>query len=377
MNTEPLIVACALFGLVVFGSTTAVAQNGSGDDGEKGTPTVILKFETMQVSQKIMDAFYLSLNEKINEHSDMRVVPGGEVTIEELSVTVGCNQLNPECLSGLSEYVDAQRMVFGSVERSDDVYLFTIKLFDFAEERFVRQLAERTVEGEPSVVKRAIPAVVESFLYGDVGTLEVAVSNAKAPRVYFDGEKMGPAPTTLQNRPLGQHAVTVKTADGKERTKFVMLRKDEPSTVDFKFEGGGALAGGGGGGGLPVAAISSLGIGLVGMTVGTVGGVRWLKFKSDLEPYQGCGDALCVPSDQTAEETSAAFRETQTKYKQSALLANIGWGLGAVGVGVGSYLLVRKYVGGGSGTESEPTALETVRVQPRRGGVSVGFSTSF
>ncbi|MFB6375050.1 MAG: PEGA domain-containing protein, partial [Bradymonadaceae bacterium] len=304
------------------------------------------------------------------------VVSGGEVTIEELSVTVGCNELNPDCLAGLSEYVDARRMVFGSVERSDDVYLFTVKLFDFTEERFVRQLAERTVEGEPSVVKRAIPAVVESFLYGDVGTLEVAVSNAQSPRVYFDGEKMGPAPTTLQNLPLGQHAVTVKTQDGREKTQFVMLRKDKPQTVDFTFEGGGEQVSSGGGN-TPVLALSSLGVGVVGTTIGVIGGARWLKFDNELDRFRGCSNGLCPLEGKSPAETSAAFRETKTKYEQSALLANIGFGVGALGLGVGGYLLIRHLTSGSSGTESKPKALDSFRVSPRRGGLSVGVSGSF
>ncbi|MFB6375049.1 MAG: hypothetical protein ABEN55_18450, partial [Bradymonadaceae bacterium] len=60
MRIEPIVVACSLFALTVFAATPVVAQDESGvsSAAKKGAATVILKFETMEVSQEIMDAFY-------------------------------------------------------------------------------------------------------------------------------------------------------------------------------------------------------------------------------------------------------------------------------------------------------------------------------
>lgn len=376
MLTRRLSVVFVVLGILGIFAGPAFGEE-AGEKAKKGTSTVILKFETMNVPQNMMDSFYVDLNEEVNQHSDMHVVSGGEVTIKELVLTVGCDQSDPECLAGLSEYVDAERMVFGSVKRSDDVYLFSVKLFDFAEERFVRQVSEQTVEGDEATVKEAIPAVVENFLYGDVGKLEVDVNGGRDARVYFDGRKMGPAPTTLENLPLGQHAVTVKTPDGVEKTKFVMLRKGRTSKLNFDIgKGVKPPPTGGSSDGPPILGYTIGGVGLAGIAVGIIGSVNYTSAKQTASDIK-CGDSICDPPGKSLSPSQRAklASETDKKVKSSAIMSIIGYSVGGVGLGVGGYFLYRHFATSPEGPGAR--AARAIRVTPRRGGLQLGVSIDF
>ncbi len=379
MDIQRPIVAALVWTFVCGVASSALAQSDSAASEDKqGTSTVVLQFETSNVSQEIMDAFYLTLNEMIDADPEMHVVSGGEVTIEELSVTVGCDHSEPECLESFQNYVSADRMLFGTVQRSDDVHLFTLKLFDFGEGEFVHTLAERTVEGDRSTVEQAIPAVVESFLHGDVGSLEVTAQNADQARVYFDGEEMGTAPVQLDGLPLGQHAVTVETADGAEKTELVILRNDETETLGFEFDAPqpdpAAETRQ-----PPVLGYSVAGAGLAGLVVGIVGSAQNAKFRNQASELRCAGGArTCSPSGEelTSEEVARRAEETDRKVTSSATMSAVGYSVAAAGLGVGGYLLYRHY-SGASGPEQQPAVAETLRIAPSPEGVSVGLSLDF
>ena len=379
VDIKRLTVATVVWAVASIAAGPAFAQGaGPGGSGDaEGTSTVILQFDTTNVSQDILDTFYMSLNKMINGHPEMHVVSGGEVTLQELSVTVGCDELDPACLTSLQEYVSAERMVFGTIQRSGDVHLFTLKLFDFSEETFVRTVDERTIEGDTSVLERAIPAVVENFLYGDVGRLKVDAGNAERPTVYFDGEKMGPAPVQLNKLPLGQHAVRIETADGREKTEFVMLRKGSTRRLEFEFEE--AVEEPGDGEGSPALGLSVAGVGVAGLAVGIIGSAQNAKFRNQADQLR-CpgGGRACSPSGQnlTTEEVALKAEQTDIKVRSTAMLSTVGYSVGAAGLGVGGYLLYRHFTGR-RGVEKEPTAADTVRVTPRKDGVSVGLSVDF
>ena len=383
MKQRKLAIAVAIVGLILLVASPLFAQEDGkkGKKAKKGTSTVLLKFETMDVSQDIMDAFYVALNDGVNGHEDMHVVSGGEVTINELILTVGCDKPDPKCLSGLSDYVDAERMVFGSIQRSDDVYLFTAKLFDFAEERFMREVSEQTVEGDKATVKQAIPAMVEGFLYGDVGTLKVSAAKAGGARVFFDGEKMGPAPTTLKNLPLGQHAVTLKTSDGKEETKFVMLRKGSTANVDFQIKGAGSSGGmAKSDKGSPVLGYVATALGLAGLGVGIAGSTQYTKNMGLAEEMQDCSldNTICSPSgvNLTPSETGERAETINQRIKTGATMSYVGYSVAGVGLGVGGYLLYRHFSSTPEGSSQQQLS-EVLRVTPRANGASVGLSVDF
>jgi hypothetical protein len=358
----------------------AFAQDGKADGDNAGASVVILKFETFNAEQAVMDEFYRSLHESVEAHPEMHVKPGGDVSINDLILTLGCESASAECLAGLSDFVEGDRVVFGSVQHSEEVYLFSLNMFDFASGEFIREVSDETIEGDVDAVTRGINAVIEGFLYGDVGTLDVALNGATDAEVLFDGEKVGRAPMTLKDLPLGEHAVTLRTSDGQKQSKKVMLHRGKVSKVLFNFEAIEDLDSSS-----PVASKSYLipgwaatGIGAVGLVAGVVGTMQVNSFDTEAESMV-CGSSLC------SSASPARANKLQDDMDSAYTMSVVGYSVAAVGLSVGGYLLYEAY--SGSGAERAPGADDAASVDsgpqvnfgiaPNRGGASLGVNVGF
>jgi hypothetical protein len=366
----------ALF-VLVFAMPNAAAQEGAS--------VVILKFEQMDASAEIVRVLEASLAERIESHDDMYVKKGGEVTIGDLALTAGCDVSSIDCMKSLRDFVDADRVVFGSVQQSDNVYLFSMKMFDFAEGRYVAEMTDQTVEGDVSKVKKVIPALVDNFIYGDVGELVVEVTGADSPDLIFDGEKVGLAPTRLENLPLGEHVVTVKTAEGQEDTRTVVLRADEPVTVSFVFEtetpvttpdpktdksGDGPSA---------VPGWVSIGVGVAGLAVGGFGSFQVVQLENEFDDKvspQIDPSTEAVRADADPASVEADADDIAQRAKTAEMMQWIGYGVGAVGLGVGTFFLIRAAGGGESNPSAQANRVE-FGVAPTRGGLAASLQLRF
>lgn len=379
MRRQSLICAfVALMGVLFALPNAAFAQDGAS--------VVILKFEKMDASDEVVRVLEASLAEGIEAHDDMHVKKGGEVTIKDLALTAGCDTAEAECMESLRDFVDADRVVFGSVQASEDVYLFSMKMFDFAEGRYVAEVTDQTVEGDVSRVKKVIPALVDNFIYGDVGVVVVEVTGADSPDIIFDGEKVGLAPTRLENLPLGEHVVSVKTADGEEDTRTVVLRADEPVTVTFAFESDtstntkGLEPDSSGEGPSAVPGWVSIGIGVVGLAVGGFSSFQVVKASDDNaaladEGFVDPDTGGLIPGEKLAEGTDRAD-SIRTRGKTYQTLQYIGYGVGGVGVALGTVLLIRAMGGSEKDTSGAASNLD-FGVAPSRDGVSATLRLRF
>jgi hypothetical protein len=357
----------------------AFAQDGKSDGDNPAASVVILKFETFNAEQAVMDEFYSALHEAVEAHPQMHVKPGGDVSINDLILTLGCESASAECLAGLSDFVEGDRIVYGSVQHSEGVYLFSLKMFDFAESDFIREVTDETLEGDAAAVKQGIRPVIEGFLYGDVGTLDVAVSGASDAEILFDGEPAGRAPATLEKLPLGEHAVTVRTSDGQKQSKKVMLQRGRVSKAQFNFESEGGSVGE-----KPVGAKSYIipgwaatGIGTVGLVAGIIGSVQVSSFESEAETMV-CGNSLCSGASTTRAN------KLQDDMDSAYTMSVVGYSVAAVGLAAGGYLLYEAYAGSGAeqasaGPDSDRDSGPQVNfgIAPNDGGASVGVRVGF
>lgn len=382
MRRRTLIRAmCMFIGLIVL-PQTALAQ--------EDTSVIILEFERFDADGDIVGALKRELQEGIEAHDEMNVKPGGEMTIKDLAVSAGCEEPDVACMKTLRDFLDADRVVFGSVQRSDDVYLFSMKMFDFGEGRFVTELDDQTVQGSAVKVKQVLPAVVESFLYGDVGTLVVQTSGADSPEIVFDGQKIGVAPTTLENLPLGEHVITVKTAAGEEETRTVVLRYQEPVTLNFAFGAAEAPDGAVDADGAPSAVPGwvSIGVGVVGLGVGIYASAQVQAAPRKEEEFADeflvpAGEGHAFRSEAVAEgESSAlalsdALSDIQRRGETYEVVQWVGYGVGAAGLVVGGILLVRSMSGGEVAPQESAALPFDFQIAPTREGVAASLRLRF
>lgn len=348
--------------------------NAMAQDGEKRV--MILKFDTLDVDTEVMDTFYKELNASVEDHEGKTIVPGGEVSINEMVVTVGCEGPTPDCLSQLQDFVEADQLLFGSVQRADDVHLFTVRLFDFETQSFEAGIEDQTVDGDMKQVNEVIPALVDGLLYGDVGVLDVKINGADNVNIFLDGEKVGKSSTVMENLPLGEHVLMVRSSDGEEQTQQVVLRRGKPANATFTF-----------GGGIPdtpekegnkflVPGAGLIVAGVVGLGFGTAQYIGHRNDAAEMNNMTVCTDPVgasaasgeCKAQAFNADTTPgnrARYAELEESQGQKYTRSLVGFGLGGLFVAAGGALI---YLGGqhsetAQTTQKPKTLRERVKVQ--------------
>ncbi len=134
----------------------------------------------------------------------------------------------------------------------------------------------------------------------------------------------------------GNHSVSVTTSDGVQRTEVSVAPREE-KVVDLALPASNPLVAppppppprSTVGGGVPVAAYLTGGLGVIGLGVGAATGILAITKKSAVDA--GCdASKRCTPAGKQAADA----------LQTSAMVSNIGFAVGAVGVGVTIVLLL-------------------------------------
>jgi len=354
----------------LFISNTAFAQ----DDTAR---VVVLKFETFDVSEPVMKTFYSALEESIDEHPTKVVAEGGEVTINEMMVTIGCESPSPECLAQLADFIEGDQILFGSVQRSENIHLFTIRIFDLRTGEFESEVEDQTVEGDEATVSQAIPALIDSLLYGDVGKLNVNINGADDAEVYFDGKLVGKAPAQLTDLPLGEHAVSLRTPDGREETKKVILKRGEPSTLVFNFEEVKDPGSAKPPNFMRVGGFASVGVGVLSVALGVQQRVKRNNIDEQAQNESVLADDRITEDEQ--EQAQVLYDRYDPMMQTAHRNYLLGVGIGAALIGTGAALIVLS-----KGSDTPPAEAKTkklknigIGIAPSRAGAAAGLTFEF
>jgi hypothetical protein len=231
---------------------------------------------------------------------------------------------------------------------------------------------------------RAEAGELAQSLVARIPSVEVKVSGPPenaAIRVVIDGTELPAAASTAPRKvDPGQHTVEVSAPGFATATEKVDVSEGENRVVELTLSpesGGGAGAGGtqtpandalvtgdsgtsDGGGGVPALAYVGFGLGVVGIAVGSVTGLMSLSKASSAE--ERCVDKRCPPEAQDDIDSS----------KSMALISNIGFGVGIVGIGVGVVALLSS-----GGKEEGPPPPAAARFTPVVGLGYVGVDGRF
>ena len=318
------------------------------------TNVSVVKFGTFKTSEPVMETLYRVLNEEIERKEDLTLVKGGKVTIDEMALMAGCAKPDEKCLSSMSGFVKADQVVFGSVQYSDNVHLFTIKVFDFKKKQFVGMVEDQPVSGDIEKVQALIPAIVESALYGDVGVVDVVIQGASKATVFIDGEAKATNSTLIEGLSLGEHTIRVLTPDGQEETRQIVLRQGSPSKVVFQLEGGPEDSSATADSPLILPGWIAVGLGATSLGVGLYFDRLW---NEDNDALEGYGDSV---STRDAEDA----RNRIDRMPGYATTAQIATGVGIASVVVGAGLLVYGYSSDGAETQeaSNSSTIKTLKV---------------
>lgn len=366
---KPLLKSFILLVVTLAAVTTAFAQEAL--DGE----VVILQFDTLNVDESVMDGFYSELHGRIREMPDLNVGSGGDVAIGDFLLVAGCATPDEACLAMVGDFVDGEMLLFGSVQASDDVHMFSLQLFDFRTGQFVRQLEDQTLRGDQAWLSEGIPAVLDHFFFGPTATVRVEIRGSENAEIRINGQPAGSGSTTVENLPPGEMVVVVRTAEGEEAIERKIVGHNQTGEIVFEFgdpqrdigvappqpqRDSPSL--------VPGALVA--GIGVAGLVVGVMG-------NSQLAAAESEANSLVAGRGALDRDQLGYARELEDRMNSAHTLRVVGLSVGALGLAAGSAMIIRALSSESSDQRQASARKIDWSIAPTTEGVQAGFRFQF
>lgn len=188
-----------------------------------------------QLERRVSQAVHAAAGE-IDDYN----VSDREVSLAQMSLAHGCEEVDPPCLKAIAQTLSADRLIYGNLAHSGDKVRITLLNFDARQGR-IDGSAERTVLTSQLSGPTLMPIVTELVARiagkprNPVGSLHVTGSRPGA-LVRVDGKPAGQVDANgelaIADVPQGRHNVEVYSADGVDRRELsVGVRAQTTTTV--------------------------------------------------------------------------------------------------------------------------------------------------
>jgi hypothetical protein len=163
-----------------------------------------------------------------------------EVSLAQLSLAHGCEDVDAPCLKEIASTLAADRLIYGNVVRSGDKLRITVFNFD-AQTGQIDASAEKTVLAaqlvDPTVseIMTGLTQRLSGKRANGAGTLRIT-GNRPGAHVAVDGDPSGVldenGELSISQLAEGSHTVLVETSDGRDRRELtVEVRADTTTTL--------------------------------------------------------------------------------------------------------------------------------------------------
>lgn len=352
----------------VFVLTGAVGTVAADD----GATVDVVDVETFDVEDDVLEKFYGDVEQIVAEREDLELGEVANVTMDELLLMAGCDAPEPECLAAIGDMVGADQLVFGSIERSDDVLMFSLSRYDFDAGEMAREVSEQTLRGDRDWIDDGIPAVVEHLFFGQTATVHVEALGAPDAELRVNGENIGTGSATLEEATPGEVVVIARAAEDEEQKERLILRHGEERSVDLEFDDVEDIEEPAVAGPSLTPGLALAGTGVAGTVLGMVGQVRLSSADAEAQTLVGDRGALDPEDRARAEELDSRMTSSNT-------MRWLGFGTGLVGLAGGGFLLYRAVTHDGPGQTGDDIAETDLELDVGASdeGVNAGFRVRF
>ena len=353
--------------LVLATASTAVAQD---EEVPEADGVVLVDLETTDVDEELVEYFTEQIREIIAAEPNIELDTAGGVSMGDLQLMAGCSDTSPDCLMMLADFVDGNQLLHGSIERSDDIYMFSLELFDFESAEVIQSVSEQTLRGDEEWIRRGMPAVAEHFFYGPTATVSVVVEGAPDAEIRINGESVGEGEATLEGVAPGEVVVVIRGDEIGEDMQRLIVRHNEHGEVHFDFAPAVAEPERPDSLDRPsmVPGFAALGVGVAGLTLGAVGQMQLSSARDD-------ANAMVSNGALTQGSSPARAQELQSDMDRANTMRMVGITTGAVGVAAGGVLLFRAL--SADDAAAGDSSLSSLEVAPTRDGFRAGMSFQF
>jgi len=387
-----LLLAVGVWGLATLsvGAPVALAQSGNapiavlGLDASDGAPAT--------VANTITDA----LKQRVSAAKGFKLMPGKELM--EVKLIFSCPDEAPSCMAQAAKSLGVEKLIFGSVKKSADGYLVTLKMLDTSKGRVDAWVAEQIARTQATAPGLRGPVQKWFATLSGVGTngsIRIS-SDVPGASVLLDGLPVGI--TTEEALEMGgitsgRHEIVLSKPGYEPVRKDVNVIAGEVASVKTTMEAIGASTTPGSSDAtasaipdqdtqvattdenstMKIATWGTLGAGAIALALGVKFSLDVKGYDSDLDKYRryDCGDGVnaCSSKDgenvgvlSATEKNEAAQIQDDAKSPQT--LQWVFYGAGAALVGTGVYLFVRTYLTDEPSAGSQTAMANRIQVTP-------------
>ena len=172
------------------------------------TDVAVLNLEGEKVEDQLLKTLTVVLRKEAEEREDYDVNQSS-INLSEVLVVLGCSTPNPTCLKQAAEQVDAQILVYGSVEKIDDRFEVEVEVFDSAR-REVTQRVVRTLRTDDPVgeFRKQVKQLFEEDEASE-GTRVQIGSNIEGASIRIRDTVVGTTPLERKGLPPGEYEIEV------------------------------------------------------------------------------------------------------------------------------------------------------------------------
>lgn len=308
-----------------------------------------------------------------------------EVSLAQMTLVHGCDEPDAQCMSQISQALQVQRVIYGTVRRTgtrqNSDFSLTLYLFDAEASEITGTVTDGIPNGQRDVddlAPRARGYIRSLMGASDAGSIRIA-TNLPGAQILLDGDEVGitgeDGSFTATNVSPGSHRIEV-TAENHQRFRgTVTVAEGEEASLEVTLQEGedtsGGGGGGGGGGGFNILGWGLVGVGVVGMALTIFSWTKINSIDSDDSAF-GRYRENRVPLGMDTCDYAEARRDTEADARAAFDLCGsastwqtLQWvfmGLAVVGGGVGAILLAGDELGGEAEAEAE---VSTARLELR------------
>lgn len=390
-----LAVGVWILSTLTGGVSVALTQSGSapvavlGLDAADGAPVT--------VANSITDA----LKQRVSAAKGFKLMPGKDLM--EVKLIFSCPDEAPSCMAQAAKSLGVEKLIFGSVKKSADGYLVTLKMLDASKGRVDAWVAEQIARSQATAPGLRGP-VQKWFAtlsgVGTTGSIRIS-SDVPGASVLLDGLPVGI--TTEEALEMGgitsgRHEIVLSKPGYEPVRKDVNVVAGEVATMKTTMDSIGAPTapgpsdataspgqGQGPGQGqeaateddsnstMKLATWGTLGAGAVAMALGLKFSLDVKGYDSDLDTYRryACDDGALACSSKGGENigvlTAAQKKEAaqiQDDAKAPQTLQWVFYGAGAALIGTGIYLYVQTYLGDDEASGKQTALAKRIQVTP-------------
>jgi hypothetical protein len=140
-----------------------------------------------------------------------------------------CNG-KPRCIAQYAGTLPADRLVVGSLDRTETSYLVRLWLVDLKSQTVVSQV-DRSILIASRRLQADVASTIPGLLAGKAEALgKITISATRGATIYFDGEVAGRAPMTLETKP-GKHTLKLTKQGYLDVERFVTVPENATEEV--------------------------------------------------------------------------------------------------------------------------------------------------